>query len=472
MAITDTHPEYQHMRYRWMRNRDCCSGQQAVKRKGRVYLPDDNQLIVGGVRMDRSKDGPDDNPSKYELRYQNYLERAVLMPIAQHTRNGLVGMVFNESPTINLPAELEYLKENLDGAGQSIDQCAKYCVSEDLEVARVGLLVDMPAAPDGLTTEQFQQMNLSARVVTYTAESIVDWDTDTFGSATKLTMVRLRELYYERDEDNFGWRDPKSRFRVLRLTEAGYSQQLYDDNGIPLEDEIFPKIQGQAMDFIPFFFAGAENNKPDADDSPISGIVDLNLSHYVNMADLEANLHHFSGATMTVSVGANMTPEQFQQANPAGITVGMNEGLVLGEGGSADLMQLNANSSLSEHVSKKEEQAEKVGARFAGEGNSKNVTAEAARINAAFTTSTLTTLVNNVSEAIEAALEVCALFMGADPKKVEFSLSTAFYGQTIDANLMTGLLNLYDRGLITRESLDKTMETFNIDLDGDGNAPM
>ena len=141
-----------------------------------------------------------------------------------------------------------------------------------------------------------------------------------------------------------------------------------------------------------------------------------------------------------------MSVDQFKEANPQGVKVGANEGLFLGADGSASLLQTNANSSTRELMKDKQAQAESLGAVFANQTDSKNVTAEAARINAAQTTATLTTTVGNVSEMIEFLAQVCAGFMTKGVAgEVEYSLNQDFHAETFDPQiasmLETGVLN-------------------------------
>lgn len=465
MSITTTHPQYSDALERWQKNRDFCKGEMAVKDKGRVYLPDDNQKFVNGVPEDASVTGPDADPYKYQRQYYNYLRRATLLAIAQHTRNGLVGMVFNEPPIHDLPDSLGFILENADGSGQALEQLGKFTVSEVIEVGRVGLLVDMPPAKEGASKADEIEGNLRPRILTYNAESIVDWDEETIGSLTFLSFVKLRECYYDRTDTLDDYGTEKVRYRILRLTDEGYTHQVVEEDGTEPEEAITVKMaKDQPFNFIPFYFVGAENNKPDVDDAPISGIVDVNASHYINTADNEQLNHLYALPTLHLDMGEGSNGDTFNTANPNGVKLG--GGLLTGGRGSAALLQIEANGSLAALIKQKEDQAEKIGARFAGDGNSKDVTAEAARINAAFTTSTLTTVVTNVSEALEAALEAVAMFMGIDAKQVEYKLNTQFYGQGIDEKKGAFLLSLFERGdLISPEQFKTEMDKLGIDLD-------
>ena len=462
------HPQYAPMTIRWERNRDACKGQLAVKSKGRQYLPDDNANIHGTDSID----GPEGDKDLYRRQYRNYLERAVFMSFSQNTRDGWTGMIFAKPPTVVLPTGLKDLEENVDGAGLSLTQLAKSCSSETIEVGRIGLLADYPRGIEGATKEDDERLNLRPRIVTYASEDIVDWDEDTFGSVTKLTMVKLREVYFERADDGNGWKDPETRYRILRLDNEIYTQELVDESGSYIDEPFMPTMAGgKPFDHIPFGVAGSENNKMNIDDAPISGIVDLNLSHYVNSADLEASMHRFSMATLMVCTGEESATD-FTKRNPAGVQLG--QGIALGNGGSIKIEQMADSPALSNHLTQKEEQAEKIGARFAGEGTSKNVTAEAARINAANSTATLTTLVGNVSEAIEARLEDCALFVGADPKTVEFELNDQFYGDTFDKDLYAVAYELYMDGAISKEEFKNVLNGMGMEfkLDGEGKDPV
>ena len=109
----------------------------------------------------------------------------------------------------------------------------------------------------------------------------------------------------------------------------------------------------------------------------------------------------------------------------------------------------------------KERQAEALGAVYANQSDSKNVTAEAARINAAQTTSTLTTAVGNVSEAMEAAATDCAMFMGSGDL-VDYSLNQDFYAETfnpqIASMLETGVLNGWINESEAEDAFKKELE--------------
>ncbi len=318
---TSIHPEYEYHRGRWSKNRDFCSGSEAVKAKGRVYLPDDNQLYdTAGKPLGDSIAGPTDDPFKYKRKYSILLQRASFNAIAQHTRNGWTGMMFNKDPIIELPSQIEYMRDNVDGAGQTLIQLAKKNSSEGIEVGRIGMLVDMPSTGGNLSIAEEAALNIRPRIANYVAEAIEDWDETEVGAVKKLSFVKLREEIYNRDDEFSDYGECEIQYRVLRLREDGYTQEVLDENGDAKEEEKLILAQGKPLPFIPFYFVGAENNKPDVDDAPVSPIVDINLAHYLTSADYEELNHLYSLPTPSFNLGDNVSIDDFNKANPRGVT--------------------------------------------------------------------------------------------------------------------------------------------------------
>lgn len=440
MPITSTHAEYSANTERWRRNRAACAGQDEVKQETTLFLPDDSATDLSAEARNR---------------YLRYLMRAVWLPVSSYTKQGLLGMVFRAPPKTDLPSQLEYMLENADGSGLSLEQCAKIYTGEAIEVGRCGILAEYPESEPGLSAEQVAARNLQARLTTYRAESIDNWKFELIGGILKLTMVKLCELT-EIEKDEFLYEN-QTRYRVLRLRDGVYTQAVYDDSGDVITEEFAPTdFSGSTFDHIPFHFIGSETNRPDVDKAVISGIVDLNTAHFQVTADHAKNLHIHSGGTLALT--SDMSNEQWKEANPNGITVGADQGIFLGATGSATLIQLEATSASDTRLKALEDQMLAVGAHLITP--SVQETAEAARIDASSKASALLTATDNVSEAVEAALEDAARFMGGDPAAVEFELNREFFPRGVDSTAVMASIQLLDRGVIAladvRDSLRGT----------------
>ena len=428
MPITSFHPEYSASTDRWRRNRAACAGQDEVKALGTVMLPDD---------------GATDPSAEARARYDRYKLRAVWLPVSGYTKEGLLGMIFRAPPKVELPPELEYIRENADGSGLSLEQVAKLYAGESVEVGRTGILTEFPASKPGLSAEQVSQLQLQARLTMYRAESIDNWDYAMIGGVLKLTMVKLCEVVTIR-KDEYDTEEVK-QYRVLRLREGRYTQAVYDDEETPVVPEFAPTdFAGKTFDHIPFHFIGSETNRPDVDKAVISGIVDLNTLHYQLGADSIKNLHIHSGGLLHIDTG-DMSSTQWSEANPQGVLVGADVGVTTTKG-NVQLVQLQPADAVEAKLKAIEGNMLSVGAHLITERGD-NETAEAARIDASSKSSALLTMTDNVSEAVEFALEDAARFMGGDPVKVEFELNREFYPRNVTAQDVMAGIQLLDRGV-------------------------
>lgn len=424
MPVTTQHREYTAHLDQWTRNRDACKGQKAVKDAGIRYLP--------GFE-------PEDKG-----RYESYKKRARFLNVTGRTKAALCGAVFRREPEVELPTVIEYLREDADGAGESITQISKKVIDDALQTGRYGLLVDYPTAPEGLTEEQVAELDLHARIACYRAESIINWRTVTVAGRQLLSMVVLEESAEEVNPEDPFQVSTQKQYRVLWLESGVYRQDLYDRHGKLLAEPTYPRDRdGNQWREIPFVFIGSEANQPSPSDAPLSDLADANISWYQVSADHMENLHIHGQVTLGIS--SPLSFEQFQEANPNGVMVGARAGHFLGEGGGFTTATAPESSSLSKALEDIKADMINIGARLV-QPRTGQKTAEEARIDSASEMSVLETLVGNVSEGIEKAIEFVARFMGADDAEATFSLNREFWDQTPDAQVLATIMGLEDRG--------------------------
>ncbi len=205
-------------------------------------------------------------------------------------------------------------------------------------------------------------------------------------------------------------------------------------------------FNGKHLNRIPFIFLGSENNDPCVDYQPLYDLAIVNLGHYRNSADYEESIF-ICGQPYPVIDIAEQSKEDFDNANPGGVLYGSRKGLVL-SGGSASLLQANANQLVAQAMKEKLEQAAAIGARLISPSGGRE-TAEAAKIRYGSQHSALYTLTSNVSDAIEDALELICMFMGVHPESIEYYLNDEFYDEIADANLVAQQIMLLDKGIMT-----------------------
>lgn len=398
-------------------------------------------------------------------RSNQYRDDAILTNFTALTKVGLTGLVFRKEGTLELPQELEYLKEDATGSSLSLDQLSQKVVGEVLETGRHGLLVDYPPTPEGLTKDQESEFSFGAHIKNYKAESIINWKTKTLGSKVALCLVVLEECVDDIGEDGFEWVE-KTQYRVLQLSKENlYIQSIYNED-LELVSVSMPlKADGTSFNYIPFTFIGAENNDCCVDNIPLYDLAVINVGHYRNSADLEESAHLVGQPTITVATASST--EELKAANPAGLRFGSRQALVFGEGSSISLLQANPNQLASQMMLEKKDYAAALGARLIAPAGGRE-TAEAARIRFSSQNSALYTLTTNVGEGIEDCLEFCCDFMGADKAGVEYELNDQFYDDAADPALIMQQIQLFDRSLITQEEVRETLRMTSV-IDPDSN---
>mgnify|MGYP003624853499 FL=1 len=447
MSVETQHPDYTDSLPKWSLARTCVSGAQAVRKARTLYLPN-----------------PDANDTK---RYDAYIERAQFLNVTARTRNAMVGMAFRRPSEIEI-AGIEYIESNANGSGTSLEQLGKVVTGDLLEVGRIGLLADYPEASQGLSKEQITALGLKASIKTYTAESIINWKTDVIGGEVVLSLVVLEESYATAgDEFN---QDEEAQYRVLKLVDDVYTIEIWRDNQIYGEPSQ-PRANGQFLNRIPFTIAGTYSNDPAVDNAALYDIAEINIGHYRNSADYEEGIFLHGQPMLHIDAG-DMGADQWSKLNPDGVKVGARRGIVTNGGGSANLLQAEANGGAHEAMKLKEDQMVSIGARMIEAGGQAE-TAEAARIKHAGDNSVLTNIVQNASSAIQTALEWVAMFMGVNTTPV-FIINDDFYDKSIDAQMLMAKIQLLDRAVISktdlRASLRKAGEIERSDEDIDGDA--
>lgn len=444
MSVNTKHAEYEASINEWTLTRDATEGSSAVKRKRTRYLP---------------KPMPEDVSIENDYRYNDYLMRANFVNFTGATLDGMLGMVFRKPSVIELPQEIEYLIENSNGAGLTLDQMARSCVANVLQTGRHGLLVDYPQAEYGLTQAEIALLDLRANIISYPAETVLNWRVATIGGVRKLTLVVLAEKheFYEGFETV-----TKEYYRVLSLEGGVYMQAVYDDDGNPVDQPITPRrADGSAWDFIPFVFVGAQNNDEKVDRAPLYDIAEVNLAHYRNSADFEESSFVVGQPTPVVS---GLTQSWVDEILKGGVILGSRRAVLLPEGGDATLLQAGENIMPERGMVAKELQLVKLGARLITDAGG-NETAEAAKIRYAGQNSKLATVVGNVEAALMTCFTWCQMFMGG-AGEIVYTINKEFYDKTVNPQLVIARIQLLDRGVISKSVLqDKLRSEGEIDAD-------
>lgn len=418
MPQNSTHPSYDARTEEWVRCRDCYAGNDRIKGKGGIYLP---QL---------SGQSPED--------YAAYKKRGLFYGATQRTVDGITGAIMRKEPSVDIPDGLKDLLEDITFTGISFREFAKKSISDLFQVARIGILVDR--APDGDTRPYF---------AFYRSEDIINW----WEEGGDLIRVMLKEETMLPDpEDSYKWK-VEDRYRELVLEEGKYVQRLWkkedkSDKFIQEGEDIVPTETGKPLDWIPFVIITPEGITSSPPKPPILDLVEINLSHYRSSADLEHGRHFtalptiwFSGVTNkdlgdSIHIGSGKAIVLPPPEAKAGILEFKGEGL----------------GELKDALIEKENQMAKLGARLLEDQSRKVETAETARIHAAAEMSVAVSISQSASEGLTRALRFLVKWEGQDEKKTDVELNKDFIDAKLASSDLEALLRTRQAGEISGEA--------------------
>lgn len=429
MAVTSTHADYDLASPKWRRMRDVIAGQDAVHAAGTAYLP----------RLSEQSD----------VDYAAYRKRATWFGATSRTVDALHGLLFRKAPLVEAPGGMAAMLDDLTMTGQSAEGFAQHLAREVLEVGRAGVLVDFPPTNvAGLTIGAAEAAGVRPFARTYRAESIINWRTERVRNRMMVTLVVLAETHETPDEDGFAV-TVTPQYRVLRLVEGVYVQELYRDAGGGLEmiEQITPQRAGAPLPFVPFVFVGPEHVGPEMSDPPLIDMADLNLSHYRSTADLEHGAH-YTGLPMLYVFGVHL--EEGQK-----IALGSQTAITSPEPtAQAGYVEFSGQGlgALESLIKRKEAQMATLGASMLAEMKRTAEAAQTHEMRVAQETSALADIADVVSQAMKQVLEWMrdwARLTG----DVSFTVNQDFIVTRMTAQDLAALLQLWQSGGISRATL-------------------
>jgi len=445
---TFTHPDYTKRKAEWRENRDAVEGEDALKARPADYLPHPT---------------PNDLSAESKSRYEGYVKRAVYTNAVGRTVTGMVGIAFGDWPHFELPQALEYMLQDVDGAGVGLVGQAQLSIAEILTTGRIGLLADFPKTEGGASVADMREGRVAARSVLYRTEDIHDWAVTKVGSALLLTFVKLFEKRQQRSEDGFEVIETDT-YRVLRLRTDGekprYTVEILVKQGegwVSEGENVVTDSTGAPWDRIPFTFVGATNNDARLDRAPISDMVKVSLGMFRNSADYEESVFMLGQPQVTMTGLDEQWRDHLEQQ---GVYFGSRRVLMGPVGAQIGLLQVQPNTLAAEAMKTKREELVSLGARLLQPGSAvKTEHQSKAETRASY--SVLSLICDNVSEAYRLVLTWAARFMGTTGK-TDFAIDTEFEGLTFNTEIVKTVIAGVQAGLIPRSDAWTTLRRLNL----------
>jgi len=386
--------------------RDTYAGSDRVKEERQEYLPATQGMI---------EDGMNASTDKGYQRYEAYLKRAVFHDFVKDAVKIAIGAMFCKPPKIDLPPEMESLRERATPNGETLEMLLRRINVEQLVTGRLGLFADFPSRP---TANQLPYL------VVYAAESIINWDDGDFDESNlpRLNLVVLCETEFERKE-TFEW-EQVEKYRVLVLGNVDTNEPP----GVPAQ-ALFQVVEkdsgstdafnaealkpflykGRGLSDLPFVIVNAADVVADPDYPALSGLADIALAAYRGEADYRQNLFMQAQDTL-VTVGSSEEDHR----------IGAGASINLKHGGEAYFIGVSADG-LGEMAkalaADKTEAAHRAGQLIDNRARPFE-SGEALKVRQSGQSATLTEIAKAGAFGLQTILRTIAVWIGADPSKV------------------------------------------------------
>lgn len=422
--------KYTKMKPYWCKLRDLYEGEEVIKSKGLRYLPPSAGMVI---------DGLNENDEGYKA-YKRYLQRAEYCNYIADATQVYVGLLNQAQPTIELPKELEYLRENATRNGQSLESLLRKINTEQIIVGRCGLFIDLATNTQGS----------KPYIAFYDAESITNWnESDNLVGKNDLSMLVLREQVPTLD--NFEW-SYETRYRVCLLGDGAnptndlYRQGVFDTTDFDDSKMFYPSYFNKPLNKIPFVFVNACDCDSDPDFPPLDDLANESLVAYRVSADYYQSIHQQCQPTLVIKGHIIGNDDSDDDRN----TIRTGAGAVINVQSDGEAKYIGVDGSgipeirqaLENTRTRCEGKAGKLIARGesfeSGESLKTRLTAQTASLNQIAITGAF---------ALEKALKIIAEWLGADVSKVHVQPNLEFADFTANGDDIIKLITAKQQGL-------------------------
>jgi hypothetical protein len=443
MSLENQHPLYAEYVEDWTVITDTFRGERKIKEKGLLYLPATPGQIADGMSTKDKLGYKNYDAYKLRARFPDFVAQAV---------EAILGIMHHKPPTIDLPEQMEDLRERITIHGESLEVLLRRINEHQLVTGRVGLLADI--ADD-------VKVGTMPYIALYKAGDMINWDDEyTEDNVLRtLNLVVLNESGYERD-DNFSWKFG-AKFRVLLLgdikekTGGLYRMGLFQgDNDTTFDKSalIEPSIGGKTLDKIPFVFINSKDIVPDPDDPPLLGLAKLALTVYRGEADYRQTLF-MQGQDTLVVIGGVM--------EEGVLRVGAGARIEVQQGGDAKYIGVSSEGLAEQRMALENDRTEAgdVGGKLLDTTGHTAESGDALRIRVSARTASLNQIALAGAEGLQSILRTIAEWIGATPDEVVVTPNTDFADDTLEGRTLVDYMTAKTLGApLSLESIHRILQ--------------
>lgn len=388
--------------------------------------------------------------------YLNRLTSSILYGAYSRTVKTLSDMPFMTPMTItNLPPELEYLIHDADGEDQTLSNFSKSLLQDLFNFGIAHILVEYPEAPrEDLTLEEEKELNMRPYFSRVDPMRLIGWKYDQVGAKKILNEVRIFEDVIYQDDNN-PWKDAhRKQVRVIKPGETSI-YELTQAEGDPkptyrqMHDPVPTSLS--RMNLITIY----GNRTGFMTASPVlEELAWLNYKHWNKLSDLD-NIEHVINIPMGYAFGVLEGEMDNVIFSPHTMLKSGNPDLKVG------YLEHSGNAIPANQESLKmiEGRMVAMGAEaLAPRGTSTRETGIAKTIDNTKATSILQDLTESLEDGLEKAFKMAAEWLDSTADDVQVNIGDKI-SMTVDANLITNLIDLAKNKNMTFEDLTKEMQS-------------
>lgn len=413
---------YKAMHPKWAKISTLLQGEEAIKAAGKAYLPQ----LTGQT------------PAEYEA----YKNRGSFFNAFAKTVEGLTGAVVRKEPSIETNPKVDELLGDVTLSSESIQEVIRVVIREVISFGYYGILVDMPPSEnDVIPTDATPYFAM------YPCTSILNFRTVQIGDEDKLVLLALQEFTSRENPENPLELIPVEHIRLMEIVEGKLMVRVFEktkadkqgnDQWIQVGEDLFPKIKGKNLDFIPFVFFGCITNTPIPQAPPMNDLGNLNVKHWQVSVDYYHGLH-YCGMPTPWAAGFGKSSELYIGAMKAWVSEDPQAKCGFLEFTGTGL------TAMVTALDKLEKQMAVMGARMLEEQKKASEAADTVRMRYSGDTATISTIVSSVEQGIIKAIDLLGEWMGIEAN-TEVRMNREFVAQRLSAQDITALLQAYNGG--------------------------
>lgn len=398
MQVDATHPEYQKRIDDWSRVRDCVEGESAIRRSILRYLPPPPGLEpLEGVTGER---------------YDFYATFAEFPEIISPTLNGILGLIHEKPPVVELPSDMEYLIAMAAPEGLTLQELWEKQTKELLVVGRISLLAEV--------------YDNKLYLCPYSAETLINWHLQLPRDGGKADFVCLKERVQTFSQDDPFSQEETFQYRVLQLIDGVYRVTVYIENPdekdrednpfviLPQDGDAYvePNLRGQIFEELPMVVSNVLDTGFDYGPIPMLPLARRACSIFRKTADYNRSLY-IKGDPQPVIFGIGEEDVPSQIGGGEIWTFANSEG-------KAEYLDIDGQGIPLQRQSIDDEFrrfADEVGTLFEGSSTGYE-SGEALRRRQAMRQATMKSLVLNAAQGMQEALQMIARNMGKSDSQV------------------------------------------------------